>query len=290
MNSMTGFGRATTQLGATGLVVEVNSVNRRNLEVVVAVPKEWQSFEKPLGDEVRSMLDRGRVTVSVQTQDMPDSSPGRIDEAGLSATLKTLREFADREGLDFSPDSALMFQIAWQHRVGPVLPDAEDARESVLGCIREALADLCAMRRREGAAMGADLESRVLKTITWIEEIRTETSGSVAKYRDLLFQRLRQSGLELDLDDERVLREIALFADRCDISEELTRLESHFEQFLACLGEDGTIGRKLEFLLQEIGRELNTVGAKANNIKISGRVVDAKSEFEKIREQIQNVE
>ena len=290
MNSMTGFGRADAQIDGAGFVVEVNSLNRRNLEVVVTLPKDWQSLEKPLVDEVRSVLKRGRVAISVQAQDLAETPDVRIDEASLSASLKTLRAFAAREGINFDPGPELIFQIAWQHRVGRALPDAEASRDSLLASCRKALEELVSMRRSEGAVLALDLQERIGNTLKCIEEIRTHSKGTVERHRNQLLHRLRQSELDLDLEDDRVLREIALFADRCDISEELTRLESHIEQFRSCIREEGSIGRKLEFLLQEIGRELNTTGSKANNLEISRRVVDAKSELERIREQVQNIE
>jgi uncharacterized protein (TIGR00255 family) len=114
--------------------------------------------------------------------------------------------------------------------------------------------------------------------------------GVVPHYRDLLLQRLQKAGLELDLDDERVLKEIAIFADRCDITEELTRLDSHFEQFAQTLRHPGAVGRKLDFLCQEINREINTIGSKANNIDITKYVIECKNELERIREQVQNIE
>jgi uncharacterized protein (TIGR00255 family) len=165
MNSMTGFGRASAQLGDTDLAIEVHSLNRRNLEVQVSLPKEWQSLEKPISDEVRGCLLRGRVTVSVQICDTAGGGSLSIDEAGFAATLKTLRELAESEDVQFSPSPELLYQIACNNRSGPAMLDVESARAPVLECIREALSELLEMRRIEGLAIAADLESRVARTV-----------------------------------------------------------------------------------------------------------------------------
>jgi len=155
---------------------------------------------------------------------------------------------------------------------------------------REALGQLVAMRQAEGKALKEDLEQRLENIGVALQAIRSGMGDTVPRYRELLLQRLSQASLEIDLSDERVLKEIALFADKCDISEETTRLDSHLVQFRECLQEGSPVGRKLEFILQEVNREFNTIGSKANNIEISRHVIEAKNEIERIREQIQNIE
>jgi uncharacterized protein (TIGR00255 family) len=146
------------------------------------------------------------------------------------------------------------------------------------------------MRAREGAVLAEDLLGRIEGLRALTIKITEASEGTVGERRDQLFQRLKQMDLEIDLSDERVLKEIALFADRCDISEELTRLASHLDQLCDLCRSDGSVGRTLEFLLQEVSREIHTVGSKANNLKISHFVIEFKNEIERIREQVQNVE
>ena len=146
------------------------------------------------------------------------------------------------------------------------------------------------MRAREGEALLVDFLARLEILRRQVDAIATRAPAVPAAYREQFLQRLRQAELELDLNDERVLKEIALFADRCDVTEELTRLRSHFEQFAALLRSEAEIGRKSEFILQEIGREVNTIGSKANDLTISRAVIELKNELERVREQIANVE
>jgi uncharacterized protein (TIGR00255 family) len=164
------------------------------------------------------------------------------------------------------------------------------AEPAVREALAEALRGFAAMRAREGEALLVDFIQRGEILHRQLELIAARAPQVPELYRGQLHRRLREAGLDLDLDDERVLREIALFADRCDIAEELTRLRSHFEQFAGLLRAEGEIGRRAEFLLQEIGREVNTIGSKANDLTISRAVLELKNELERIREQMANVE
>ena len=146
------------------------------------------------------------------------------------------------------------------------------------------------MREKEGAALQADLTLRITELDSIRAGIAGHAEGTTGNYRDALLERLGQLGLELDTSDERVLKEVALFADRCDISEEITRLSSHFEQFNELLSSQEAVGRKMDFLCQEIHREFNTIGSKANHIEITRAVIDGKNELERVREQVQNIE
>ena len=170
------------------------------------------------------------------------------------------------------------------------MPAIETAQLVVLATLETALKSFVEMRAREGSSLLSDFLTRLALLQNHATAV-TERAPQVPKnYREQLMQRLRQAGLELDLNDERVLKEIALFAHRCDIAEELTRLRSHFEQFTALLKSNGEIGRKSEFILQEMGREVHTIGSKANDLVISRNVIELKNELERIREQIANVE
>lgn len=166
----------------------------------------------------------------------------------------------------------------------------EQVRGQVIAALDAALGDFVAMRAREGSTLLADLMVRIGNLANHVGEIAVRAPLVTSNYREQLLQRLRQAGLELELNDERVLREIALFADRCDLSEELTRFGSHLDQLRALFNSDGEMGRKAEFILQEMGREANTMGSKANDHAISRAVIELKNELERIREQIANVE
>jgi len=290
MNSMTGYGRGCAESDGLSLVVEITSVNRRNLETKVSMPKEWQSLERLIAADVSAVMNRGRVQVNVQCQE-PGSNNGIVwDEEVASSLLKSLTEFARTEDIPFEPDASLLYKLVNHGRKNSLLPEAEEAWPLVKTALNEALREVLSMRQKEGAALKTDLAMHHENLVHLLESIRQDSKGEVARYRENLFKRLRQAGLDLDLEDERVLKEIALFADRCDISEEIVRLDSHLQQFADIVSQDGSIGRKLEFLLQEILREFNTIGSKALAVAISKNVLNAKNEIERIREQLQNVQ
>lgn len=291
MNSMTGYGRgeASTAEGCV-ITLEAQSVNKRNLEVQVSMPREWMALERDLQALVRARFDRGRIHLMLQASRSASGTLFAWDESAVAPVLERLRASAAKEGIRFEPDAALYFQILTQLRTDTDLPPAEVASEAVLAAAGSALTGLASMRAAEGASLGEDLLQRGGTLGRLNQEIAACSSGAVARYRELLMQRLRQAGLEIDVEDERVLREIALFADRCDVSEEITRLGSHLKQYRAFLDESAPVGRKLEFLLQEINREFNTIGSKSSQIEISRLVVEAKNELERIREQVQNLE
>ncbi|MBE2214949.1 MAG: YicC family protein [Opitutaceae bacterium] len=290
MRSMTGYGRGTAARDHWEVTVQLSSVNRKSLEVAVSLPREWQAFEPEIAALVREKAARGRVQVSIDVRGAAAAGGLTWDDAAVAATLERLAVLAAKHDTAFTPTPELLFQLAQANRV----ESASLAPEAALALIREAmepaLNDFGAMRAREGAALAADLAARAATLASLVEAVSRRAPEVVQNYRENLLQRLRTAGLELDVSDERVLREIALFADRIDISEELTRLRSHLAQFAALDGGAEPVGRKAEFILQEVGREINTVGSKANDIEIARAVIEFKNELERIREQIQNVE
>ena len=290
MNSMTGFGRGSAANDQLEIVVELTSVNRRNFEMAASLPKEWQSLEHKLSQFLRQLLKRGRVNIVVQVQNILAGDALSWDEDSVKATLKKLESLAEKSGASFDLDTRVLFDVARSHLIRPELPNAEDGWNLMKKALSEAVDNLRAMRHEEGTVLATDLELRMGIINTLVDEIFAISSEGVQDYRAALMKRLKQANLELDLNDERVLKEIALFADRSDISEEITRLKSHLSQFKQSIGGDELIGRKLEFILQEINREVNTIASKANQTEIINRVLSCKNEIERIREQLQNVE
>ena len=287
---MTGFGRATASLGAQTLTAQVSSVNRKTLDLTVKLPEEWESLEPQINDLVRKYAVRGKVHVDLELTGANGEQSAPWDDAAASEVLAKLAAFAAKQGVAFQPTPELLWQVANSQRKSSTVPATETAQPVVLTTLEAALKSFAEMRGREGASLLADFLARLAILQNHATAV-TERAPQVPKnYREQLMQRLRQAGLELDLNDERVLKEIALFADRCDISEELTRLRSHFDQFSALLKSAGEIGRKSEFILLEMGREVHTIGRKANDLVISRNVIELKNELERIREQIANVE
>ncbi len=290
MQSMTGYGRGMAQKAGHNYSVEIFSVNRKNLEISTSLSREWQGMEREISDCIRKQVQRGKLHVSIHDNNTEDASTLLWDAGQITTSIENLRQLAATLNIEFQPDAAFLLRLVQVLHNDAQLPEWEDAWETIAPAVDTALAALVAMREQEGAAIREDLDSRICQIAEWVGELQGMAGDTVAAYRDALLQRLSKSGLELDLDDERVLKEIALFADRCDIAEELTRLQSHLLQFGETMASNGSIGRKLDFLCQEINREINTIGSKANNIEITRRVIECKNELERIREQVQNVQ
>ena len=290
IQSMTGFGSAQASIDGLELSVEISSVNRRNLEVSVSLPREWQSIERDIQAAVKQNMSRGKLHVQVVVAASAEAGGFFWDEAGFQSSLERLAKTALDLGIEWNASADAIIRLAALHRVESCLPDPADIGPAVIRVVEEAASRLVEMRTAEGGTLIADLRQRLGSMDRLLDSICRNCSGTVDRYRDLLMQRLAQAGLELDLSDERVLKEVAIFADRCDITEEITRLKSHLEQLRDTVAEQSPIGRKLEFLLQEVNREFNTIGSKANNIEVSRLVIEAKNEIERVREQIQNIE
>jgi uncharacterized protein (TIGR00255 family) len=287
MNSMTGFGRGSAALGAHSISVQVNSVNRRGLDLSVSLPDAWEHLESSVSEAVRKHVARGKVHVVVTAEG--GTGAKTWDEKSVGEALDRLKALADTRNVPFEPTADLLWQIA-QAGDGVTLPDPAVAWPAVEEALRAALRGLTATRAKEGESLLVDFLGRIEKLRQQVEAIAARAPQIAGTYREQLMQRLRTAGLELDVNDERVLKEVALFADRSDVSEEITRLRSHLAQLTELLRGGGEAGRKGEFLLQEIGREIHTIGSKANDLQISQRVIEFKNEHERIREQMANVE
>ncbi len=293
---MTGYARESFSVGETDFTVEISSVNQRGLAISVAAPQDWMpAVERLISPIVRDFAARGKITVNLRTGTPSVAHASDVfswDEEAAAATLRKMEVAAKRAGTEFRPTPETFLRIAELHRTRQAaLPSLEDENISVAvsSAVSAAMKNFVAMRECEGTNLEKDLRERLARLRSWVEKIREASAGTVENQRDALRSRLATLGVEIDLDDPRFLKEIAIFADRCDISEEQTRLASHFAQFENCLGETDS-GRKLDFICQEILRELNTIGSKANNAAITRCVVEAKNEQERLREQVQNIE
>lgn len=286
---MTGFGRATADLGTQTLAVQVSAVNRKALDLTVKLPAAWAALEPMVGELVRAVATRGKVHVEVSLAGA-DGGGVTWDDGAVADTLDRLAELAERQGVPYQPDAALLWAVVKEQRGAVEPPDLAQIEDVARATVAEALRAFVAMRAREGEALLVDFMGRVEAIKRLLAAVADRAPTVAPTYRELLLKRLREAGLELEVEDERVLREIALFADRCDITEEITRLRSHFHQFETLLRSEGEIGRKAEFILQEIGREIHTIGSKANDLTIAKHVIELKNELERVREQIANVE
>lgn len=306
IHSMTGFGRAERRESFGTVYVEVKSVNHRFAEVVVRLPRSWNALEDRLRRLVQGAIARGRVEV-VAGRDESEPVPRAVfvDSALAQSYHDRLKEVAGILGLSESPSLELVTRMPDVVRVADALLDLDTLWPALEAAARQALEALRAMRAREGEHLAAELGGRLARLDALIAAIAARAPQVPLEYRDRLQRRVgellaRAGEPAVALDPARLAQEVALLADRADITEELARLQSHTLQFRATLEgpRDGgaavapgePVGRKLDFLLQEMGREINTIGSKAGDLEISRAVIEAKAELEKIREQVQNVE
>ena len=291
MRSMTGYGRGQSVNNGSKFSVELNSVNRKQSDVVVTLPRELAELEPRVRDVINAEVTRGRLNVVVAYH------PGTTTAQNLALDRQLAQHYFNAMlDLQREPGAKGEINIETVLRAPGVLrtPEEqvlpEEAWPHVEIALKEALHDLVVMREREGKHLAKDLIRRLKIVRGCIRQVRARQPDVVKRYRELLHERIKRAGLDLAIDDDRLVKEVVVFADKSDISEELTRLESHFVQFAHHLRKNEPVGRTLEFLCQEIAREFNTLGAKGNDVEISQLVVTCKAEMEKIREQIQNTE
>jgi uncharacterized protein (TIGR00255 family) len=291
MHSMTGFGRGSATSQTWHATVEINSVNRKQAEVVMQAPRELSELEGRIRKAVLGVVSRGRIQVSINLERGQGALASiKVDAALARAFHHAFTELGQAVGQQVFPTASDYLRQPGILNSGAGEIDAEDAWQTIKPALDDALASIAAMRQTEGAHLREDFLARLDILAAFVAKIAAEAPARPIRQRELLDKRLREAGLDLDPADERVVRELALFADRCDVSEELTRLDSHFAKFREYLDAAEPPGRALDFLCQEMFREFNTIGSKANDAGIAHTIVEAKTELEKIREQVQTVE
>lgn len=294
MKSMTGFGRAVLALNSADITIDISSVNRKGLEVGCSLPREWAGAERLFAGKVREFFTRGKVSVSVRTGANNKSTAFCFDESAAAGALQKMRGACEAAAVAFEPNFDSVLKICLELSKNSAASAAADFEGGLWPKIEPALMlalkNIDEMRKAEGAALARDFSARLKTLQSFVDSIKEASKTTVSEYKNALLARLKSLNLELDLDDERVLKELSIFADKCDISEEITRLESHISQFLSCVNSGEILGRKMDFICQEMGREINTIGSKANNLRLTKIVIDFKNELERVREQTQNVE
>jgi uncharacterized protein (TIGR00255 family) len=288
---MTGYGRGETDHNGVKISVEVNSVNRKQSDIVVNLPRDLAELEPRVRQAINESISRGRTNVVISYHDGSGVTRKLALDTELARSYHEAMRALQRE-LNAPGEITIgaILQAPGVLRVPEETLKADEAWPAVERALRGALAELIKMREREGKHLAKDLIHRLKAMRKQLKEIRALHPDVVKKYRATLLDRIQKAGLPIAGDDERLVKEVSFFADRSDISEELTRVESHLAQFAHHLRRNEPVGRTLEFITQEIFRELNTLGAKANDAAISHHVVAGKAELEKIREQIQNLE
>ena len=293
MKSMTGYGRGGCAQNGFKITVELSAVNRRQSEISLNLPRELEMLEAPMRDVINAKIARGRVMARVSVHAGGDKLSARmhINLPLARAYTTELNRLARQLKLAGQVTLDQLIRAPGVLQTDEELVEAEKIWPVLEKALKPALAALVQMREREGEHLTQDLAARIAIMRKAVEKIQKQAPRTVENYRQQLVERIKSAGLESPApDDERLLKEIVLFADRSDISEELTRLQSHFQQFEDCRKSREPVGRTLDFLAQEMNREVNTIGSKANDAAISREVVTLKAELEKFREQAQNVE
>jgi uncharacterized protein (TIGR00255 family) len=284
---MTGYGRGVAEVDGRRATVEVRAVNHRFLDLKLRGASLSPALEEQLTARVRAAVERGAVTVSVHVAAPPAGAAARIDPEAARRAHAALSELAIQLGVG-GPDLALVLAQPGVVMTGE--PPGDEADPPAGAALEVALAELDRMRATEGQALAAEVGARLDALAALRTAIAAAAAAAPATLGKRLAERVRRLLDDAELEPARLAQEVALLADRADVTEELVRLASHLEQARALLAAPGAVGRRLDFLVQEIGRELNTIGSKSASAEISSAIVDAKAVLEKVREQAQNVE
>ena len=291
MRSMTGYGKGTASSAGLTVTAEIKTVNHKFFDWNMKMPKGFLFVEDDAKKAVAGAVSRGHVdlylTVEKQTA---EAGEYRADAALARMYVDSARQLSETLGVPFDITASSLMKNPDIVTLSETEIDDETVRKVTLEAVSEAVSALVAMREREGAALAADLSEKLASIEASLEEVKKEAPRAVAEYRRKLRARIDEALGQLPLDEARLATEVALFADKCAIDEEISRLGAHIAAMRALIASQGQVGRKLDFLVQEMNRETNTIGSKANDLSITERVLAMKNDIEKIREQAQNAE
>ena len=291
VKSMTGYGRAVETVNGREFTVELRSVNNRYLDCTVKLPRMLSFAEDAVKQAVKATISRGKVDVFISVHaegasDVKVTLNAPMVEGYLAAMKQMVADYGVQDDISVS----LISQMPEVFSVEKPEVDEEQLKADLMSVVQKALANYDAMRAAEGKALEADLRSRGNTILELVSQVEAGNGQTVIDYRTRLYNKLKEVLANTAIDESRILTEAAIFADKVAVDEETVRLRSHLEQMNNMLTTGGAIGRKLDFLLQEMNREANTTGSKCSDVKLARIVVDIKAELEKIREQTQNIE
>ncbi len=291
VKSMTGYGRAVETVNGREFTVEVRSVNNRYLDCTVKLPRNLSFGEDAVKQTVKTSISRGKVDVfvSVRSEGAQETAVS-LNKPMAEGYLAVLRQMRQEYGLAGEITVSMLAGLPDVFLLDKPPVDEEQLLADFLSVVQKALANFDAMRRTEGAALAADLRGRGETILSLVEQVEAGSPQTVADYRARLEAKLKEVLANTAIDESRILTEAAIFADKVAVDEETVRLRSHLNQMNTTLDAGGPIGRKLDFLLQEMNREANTIGSKCSDVRLARVVVEIKAELEKIREQTQNIE
>jgi uncharacterized protein (TIGR00255 family) len=291
MQSMTGYGRSEVRHAHLALTVEARSVNHRYLDIALRYPRIYAPLEARMKQCVSAYFTRGRIDITLVLQE--SATTGRalsLDHTLAQQYYDALQRLQESLGLPGIIDLNLIASLRDVFKVEEASADVENAWDIIAQGLDTALQALQVMRRQEGEALSRDFRQRLQAMAQQSQSIRQRVPQVVVEYQQRLEQRVKELFAQVELDPNRVAQEAILFAERSDITEELTRLDAHMQACVRLLSSSEAVGRRIEFLVQEMHREVNTIGSKSNDTAIAHSVVELKSEIERMREQIQNIE
>ena len=288
---MTGYGRAVETIDGREITAELRSVNNRYLDCTVKMPRLYAFAEDSVKTHVKSAISRGKVDVFIAVNVMEDMQMRiSVNHPVLEGYLSAMRSIASDYGVRDDISVTALSRLPDVFVVEKAEEDEEKLTQDILSVVDKALEKFTAMRTTEGAALEADLRGRAATILTLVENVEQRSPVTLAEYRARLTEKMQEVLQSTTIDEGRILQEAAIYADKIAVDEETVRLRSHLNQLETMLTNGGAIGRKLDFLLQELNREANTIGSKGNDLEQARTVVEIKAELEKIREQTQNIE
>ena len=291
IKSMTGYGRSVQTVNGREFTVEIRSVNNRYLDCTVKLPKALSFAEDAVKQAVKQAVSRGKVDVFISMRSEGGSEAKvTLNPTMVEGYLNAMNEMAEKYGITNDVSVSVIARMPDVFTIEKPEVDEEQLKSDLLGVVSAALEGYNAMRTTEGAALDADLRSRGQTILTLVSQVEAGNGQTVIDYRTRLENKIREVLANTSIDENRILTEAAIFADKVAVDEETVRLRSHLQQMNAMLDAGGAMGRKLDFLLQEMNREANTIGSKCSDVNLARIVVDIKAELEKIREQTQNIE
>ena len=291
IKSMTGFGAGDAETADFKVHIEVKAVNQRFLETNYHMPYSMNMFENQLTKKIKEYASRGKLDINIRFQDLRDKAVTvKVDKGLVAAYGQALQEISSQLELSAPVTAAQIASYPDVLKLNEENADLEAAQPVLMQAMEQALASFVAMREAEGQNIQRDLLARIGTLENFVGELEKLAPEIVAAYRQRLENLLREYLAKEDIEESRIIQEVALFTDKVNYTEETVRLRSHFNQFRQIITAGEPVGRKLDFLIQEMNREINTVASKANSAGAAQFVVDVKSEIEKIREQIQNIE
>ena len=291
IKSMTGYGNSRKTMGNREISIEIRSVNHRYFEFSCRIPRELSFLEEKIRTAVKQRIFRGKVDLYLTIgTDENEQAQVVINHGLASGYIKALKELAQKYGISDDTSVSLLSKYPDIFKVSRPEIDEEKLWSEVTEVLNEALGKLVDMRQSEGIKLYEDISKRCETILGLVEEVEKISPQTVEEYRSKLTERIEEVLCSVAVDEQRILTEAAIFADKIDVSEETVRLRSHFEQFEKILSGESSVGRKTDFIIQEMNREANTIGSKVQDAQLAHIVVDIKAELEKIREQVQNVE